>query len=459
MATTKDKMPQTQRIPPQDIEAEMAVLGSMFLDLEAVGKTVEVIRDANYFYKTAHQIIFEAAKELYDRREPIDVITLSDRLKKRNKLDAVGGQFYLVQLAEKVPSAANVEFYAKIVLEKALLRRLIELNTKIIAKAYGHSGDVFELFDEVEKEIFSLTERKLIRGFEWISPTLHETMSLIQEFAGKKGGVTGVASGFRELDAKTSGFQKSDLVIIAGRPSMGKTALCLNIARNAALDHQVPVGLFSLEMSSHQLALRMLCAEARVDSNAVRTGMLPKHEFPKLSMNVGKLASAPIFIDDTPAMNILEIKAKARRLKYEKDIGLLIIDYLQLIQGPERSESRQMEISAISRSLKALAKELNIPVIALSQLSRAVEARGGDRRPMLSDLRDSGAIEQDADVVLFIYRAERYGKTDKPGIAEIIIGKQRNGPVGTVELSFIPEYTMFSDLARGREEQVEVSTF
>ncbi|NOZ61547.1 MAG: replicative DNA helicase [Calditrichaeota bacterium] len=452
-------MPQTQRIPPQDIEAEMAVLGSMFLDLEAVGKTVEVIRDANYFYKTAHQIIFEAAKELYDRREPIDVITLSDRLKKRNKLDAVGGQFYLVQLAEKVPSAANVEFYAKIVLEKALLRRLIELNTKIIAKAYGHSGDVFELFDEVEKEIFSLTERKLIRGFEWISPTLHETMSLIQEFAGKKGGVTGVASGFRELDAKTSGFQKSDLVIIAGRPSMGKTALCLNIARNAALDHQVPVGLFSLEMSSHQLALRMLCAEARVDSNAVRTGMLPKHEFPKLSMNVGKLASAPIFIDDTPAMNILEIKAKARRLKYEKDIGLLIIDYLQLIQGPERSESRQMEISAISRSLKALAKELNIPVIALSQLSRAVEARGGDRRPMLSDLRDSGAIEQDADVVLFIYRAERYGKTDKPGIAEIIIGKQRNGPVGTVELSFIPEYTMFSDLARGREEQVEVSTF
>ncbi|OQX87342.1 replicative DNA helicase [candidate division KSB1 bacterium 4484_87] len=460
MAQNEKKAPMIQRSLPHDIDAEMAVLGAMFIDMEAVGKVIEIIPDTNYFYNTAHQKIYQAAVELNDKRAPIDVITLTDKLKKNNSLEAVGGQSYLLTLAEKVPSSANVEYYARIVLEKALLRRLIELNNEIIQKAYDHSGDVYELLDKVEREMFALAERKQIRGFQWISPTLFETMSKIQSFAAQAGGITGVPSGFRDLDKLTSGFQDSDLVIIAGRPSMGKTAFCLNIARNAALDHNVPVGLFSLEMSSQQLAMRLLCAEARVDSNLVRTGRLPKNEFPKLSVNVGKLAAAPIYIDDTPAMNILEIKSKARRLKHEKNIGLLIIDYLQLIHGPtSKAESRQIEISAISRSLKALAKELDIPVLALSQLSRAVEARGGDRRPMLSDLRDSGAIEQDADMVIFIYRPERYGITEKRGVAEIIIGKNRNGPVDTVELTFIPEYTMFSDKFHGKAENEQAAGF
>ncbi len=457
MAGTRENQ-KIERIPPQDIEAEMAVLGAMFLDLDAVGKAIEIL-DETFFYKTAHQIIFSVAVELYDNQEPIDVITMSDVLKKKGKLEAIGGQYYLIQLSEKVPSAANIEHYAKIVLEKALLRRLIRVNTEIINRAYEHKGDVYSLLDTAEKEIFVLSERKLRKGFTWIYPTLQETMELIQSFHGRKGGVTGIPSGYSELDKLTSGFQNSDLIIVAGRPSMGKTSFCLGVARNAAMDHGVPVGIFSLEMASHQLALRMLCAEARVNSHAVRTGTLPKEEWQKLSMTVGKLAEAQIYIDDTPALNILEIKAKARRLKYEKGIGLLVIDYLQLVQGPSHSESRQQEISTISQSLKALAKELNIPVIALSQLSRAVESRGGDRRPMLSDLRESGAIEQDADVVLFIYRAERYGKTEAKGIAEIIIRKQRNGPVGTVELAFVEEYALFADLASYSEEEANVSPY
>ncbi len=453
-----DEKKRIERLPPQDIDAEMAVLGAMFLELDAVGKVIELI-DENCFYRTAHQIIYAAAVELYDNREPIDVITMADMLKRKGHLEAVGGNYYLVQLSEKVPSAANVEFYAKIVLEKALLRRLIQVSTEITSQAYEHKGDVESLLDTAEKEIFVLAEKKLKKGFTWINPTLHETMEVIQSFHGKTGGITGVASGFHKLDALTSGFQKSDLIIVAGRPSMGKTAFCLNIARNAAVDYGVPVGIFSLEMASQQLALRMLCAEACVNSHAVRTGTLPKAEWPRLSTSVGRLAEAQIFIDDSPALNILEIRAKARRLKYEKNIGLLIIDYLQLVHGPAKSESRQQEISAISQSLKALAKELEIPVIALSQLSRAVEVRGGERRPVLSDLRESGAIEQDADVVIFIYRAERYGKTEKEGFAEIIIGKQRNGPVGTIELNFIKEYAKFVNPAFTSEEQINVRPF
>ncbi len=447
-----------ERIPPQDIDAEMAVLGSMFLDVEAVAKAIDILNE-KCFYKTAHQIIFSAAAELYDHREPIDVITLADALKKKKKLEAVGGNYYLIQLSEKVPSAANVEYYAKIVLEMALLRQIINVNTEIIQRAYEHEGDVYNLLDAAEREIFVLSEKKLRKGFVSINPTMHETFALIQSFHGRPGGVTGVPSGFPELDKLTSGFQKSDLIIVAGRPSMGKTAFCLNVARNAAVDHRVPVGIFSLEMASHQLALRMLCAEARVDAHRVRTGTLPQDEWPKLSMTVGNLAEAPIFIDDTPALSILEIKAKARRLKYEKDIGLLIIDYMQLVRGPEKSENRQQEISAISQSLKALAKELDIPIISLSQLSRAVEARGGDRRPVLSDLRESGAIEQDADVVIFIYRAERYGKTDQEGMAEIIIDKQRNGPVGKVKLAFVKEYALFANLAIIAADEEYVSPY
>ncbi|HDP98561.1 MAG TPA: replicative DNA helicase [bacterium] len=457
--TSNDKAIKIERVPPQDIDAEMAVLGSMFLDLEAVGKVIGILKDESCFYKTAHQMIYAAAIELYDRREPIDVITLADMLKKKGQLEAVGGNYYLVQLSNKVPSAANVEYYAKIVLEKALVRSLIQVNTEIISRAFEYKGDVYQLLDEAEREIFILSERKMDKGFSLIYTTMHQTMELIQSFDGKKGGITGVASGFNKLDQLTSGFQKSDLVIIAGRPSMGKTAFCLNIARNAAVDYGVTVGIFSLEMSSQQLAMRMLCAEAKVNSHEVRTGTLPKYEWQKLSTTIGKLAEAQIFIDDTPAMNILEIKAKARRLKYEKNVGLLIVDYLQLVHGPEKAESRQIEISAISQSLKALSKELNIPVLALSQLSRAVESRGGDRRPMLSDLRDSGAIEQDADVVIFIYRSEVYGKTETPGLAEIIVSKQRNGPIGTVFLNFIKEYALFANPSVGDDEKAYVSPY
>ncbi len=458
MEVVRKEEAKIQRLPPQDIEAEMAVLGAMFLEKDAVGKAIEIL-DESCFYKTAHQKLFRTAVELYDHQEPIDVITMADALKKKGILEEVGGNYYLIQLAEKVPSAANVEYYAKIVLEMALLRRLINVTTDITNRAYEHKGDVYSLLDAVEKEIFVLSDRRLKKGFVSIYQTMHETFERIESFHGKQGGVTGVPSGFVELDEKTSGFQNSDLIVVAGRPSMGKTAFCLNIARNASVGYGIPVGIFSLEMAAYQLAMRMLCSEARVDSHAVRTGKLPPEEWQKLSLSVGVLAEAPIYIDDTPAMSILEIKAKARRLKYEKNIGLLIIDYLQLIQGPPQSESRQQEISAISQALKALAKELNIPVIALSQLSRAVESRGGDRRPVLSDLRESGAIEQDADVVIFIYRPEVYGRTEQEGIAEIIIGKQRSGPIGTVKLAFVKEYVLFANLTRIYDEHEPQQSF
>ena len=458
MEVARKEEQKIQRLPPQDIEAEMAVLGAMFLEKDAVGKAIETL-DETCFYKTAHQKLFKVAIELYDHQEPIDVITMADALKKKGQLEEVGGNYYLIQLSEKVPSAANVEYYAKIVLEMALLRRLINVTTEITNRAYEHKGDVYGLLDDVKKEVFVLSDRRLKKGFVSIYQTMHETFERIESFHGKKGGVTGIPSGFTELDDKTSGFQNSDLIIVAGRPSMGKTAFCLNIARNASVDHGIPVGVFSLEMAAYQLAMRMLCSEARVDSHAVRTGKLPRDDWQKLSLSVGVLAEAPIYIDDTPAMNILEIKAKARRLKYEKNIGLLIVDYMQLVHGPASSESRQQEISAISQALKALAKELNIPVIALSQLSRAVESRGGDRRPMLSDLRESGAIEQDADVVIFIYRPEVYGRTEEEGIAEIIIGKQRSGPIGTVKLAFVKEYVLFANLTRIYEEQEYAQPF
>ncbi|MFZ5518291.1 MAG: replicative DNA helicase [Candidatus Zhuqueibacterota bacterium] len=458
MESTQTESTKMQRVPPQDIDAEMAVLGAMFIEAEAVGKAVEIL-DESSFYKTAHQKIFRAAVELYDRQEPIDVITIASALSKKGHLESVGGNYYLIQLSELVPSAANVEYYAKIVLEKALLRQLINVSTDIASRAYDHKGDVYTLLDSIEKEVFVLSDRKLKKGFTSINATMHETFEKIESFHGMKGGVTGVASGFADLDQMTSGFQNSDLVIVAGRPSMGKTAFCLNICRNAAVDYGVPVGIFSLEMASYQLAMRMLCSEARVDSHAVRTGRLPMDDWQKLSMSVGVLAAAPIYIDDAPAQNILEIKAKARRLKYEKNVGLLVVDYMQLVQGPAGVESRQQEISSISQSFKALAKELNIPVIALSQLSRAVESRGGDHRPLLSDLRESGAIEQDADVVIFIYRPEVYGRTDEEGIAEIIIGKQRSGPIGSVKLAFVKQYVLFANLSVNYNEMVRTHPF
>ena len=436
----------TQRIPPQDIEAEMAVLGAMFIESEAVIKAMEFLDDS-CFYRSSHQKIFRAALKLFDNRQPVDVITMADMLQKSDELEAVGGNYYLVQLAEKIPSAANVEYHARIVLEKALLRKLINVTTNITQMCYESYDDVYDLVDTAEKDVFSLSERRLRRGFTSISPILHDTFEKIESFHHKTGGITGIPTGFSQLDELTSGFQNSELIIIAGRPSMGKTAFCLNIARNAAIKYNTPVGIVSLEMAAYQLAMRLLCSEARVDSHLVRTGKLPKNLWSNLSLGVGNLADAPIFVDDIPAQSILEIKAKARRIKHEKDIQLLIIDYLQLIRGPKGVESRQQEISGISQALKALAKELDIPVVALSQLSRAVESRAGEKRPQLSDLRESGAIEQDADVVIFIYRPEVYSRVEpeRENIAEIIIGKQRNGPTGTIELIFKKEYVSFED--------------
>jgi len=448
----------TARMPPQSIDAEMAVLGSIMIDHEAVGRAIELL-DESCFYKDAHRKIFSSALVLYDRNEPVDVLTVSNELEKRRELDAIGGQYYLTELVDRIPSAANVEYYAKIVLDKALLRKLITISNEVTNECYEATEDSFNLIDRAEQKIFSLSEKRLRRDFLPISPILHQTMEIVESFHGKKGGITGVPTGFTKLDEMTSGLQSSELIIIAGRPSMGKTAFALNIARNSAVNANIPVGIFSLEMASYQLAMRMLCSEARVDSHKVRIGRLPEDEWTKLSMAVGILAQAPIFVDDTPAMNILEIRAKARRLKAEHNAGMLVVDYLQLIQGPSRAESRQQEISAISQSLKALAKELDIPIVALSQLSRAVESRGGERRPILSDLRESGALEQDADVVIFIYRPEMYGPVERHGVAEIIIGKQRNGPVGHFELAFINEYVQFANLSDVGEEEFIPSQF
>jgi len=433
-----------ERMPPNAIEEEMAVLGSMLIDKDAVNKSVEIL-DASAFYKFAHQKIFDAAVALYERGVEVDYLTVRDQLSKMGFLEEAGGSFYVTELANSVPSAAGVEYYANIVLEKALLRNLIEMCNEITAEAFEAREDAVKMLDSAERKIFSLSERKLRRGFVPINPILTQTFDIIDGYHKRSGGITGVPSGFKDLDQITSGLQNSDLVIIAGRPSMGKTAFCLNIARNAAVDHGVPVGVFSLEMSNTQLAMRMLCAEARVDAHKVRTGALPPSDWPRLSMSVGKLAEAPIYIDDTAALSVLEIRAKSRRLKAEHGLGMIVIDYMQLAKGPGNSESRQIEISAISQSLKALAKELEIPVIALSQLSRAVEQRTGDKRPMLSDLRESGAIEQDADVVMFIYRPEVYGPVEEEGIAEIIIAKQRNGPVGTIELKFHKNFVLFTN--------------
>lgn len=440
------------RVPPQALDAEMAVLGSMMLDNDCLGKVVEIL-DSSYFYRTSHRKIFSAASAIYQKNEPIDLITLTEELKRQKELEEVGGAYYLTELAESVPSSANVEYHARIVLEKYLMRKLIEEAAGIAKDCYDGSEDVYHIIDRSEQRIFGLSEKRLRRSFQHISPIMHDAFETIESFHEREGTVTGVPTGFTKLDELTSGFQPAELIIVAGRPSMGKTALSLNIARVVAVESKISVGFFSLEMSNRQLALRLLCAEARVDAHGVRTGKLDDKEWQKLSMCAGALTEAPLFIDDTPGMGVLELRAKARRLKKEKDVGLIIIDYLQLMEGPRGAESRQQEISMISRSLKALSKELDVPVVALSQLSRAVEVRGGERRPMLSDLRESGAIEQDADVVLFIYRPEVYGKkvdvqgNSIEGKAEVIIGKQRNGPVGTVHLSFIKKWAKFENPA------------
>ncbi len=440
------------RVPPQALEAERSVLGAMLLDSRAIARALETL-DENAFYRPAHRRIFSALVSLWQRKEEaIDGITVADELRRHGDFDAVGGATYLAGLVDSVATAANVEYHAQIVREKAILRELIRISTEISTRAYEASEDPSDLLDDAEREMFSISDTSVRKGFVPISDLVAGTIKRVEYLYHEKASVTGVASGFSDLDHKTSGFQPGDLIIIAGRPSMGKTSLALNIAANVAIRGGKAVGVFSLEMSMEQLLMRLLCSEARVSSQRVRTGYLKEREWPLLITSAGELSEAPIYIDDTAAMSVLEMRAKARRLKSECDLGLIVVDYLQLMRGTSsRSESRQQEISEISRGLKALAKELKVPVVALSQLSRAVESRS-DRRPMLSDLRESGAIEQDADVVCFVYREEHYQRTDEnEGLGEIIIGKQRNGPVGVIKVAFINEYTRFEDLARGEE--------
>lgn len=453
--TNLDSMIPADVKPPSVPEIEAAVLGAMLIEKEAVPQALELLTPDSFYLKE-HKLIFDAMRYLFEASEPIDTVTLYNELKKREQVDEVGGVVYISKLSQNISSAANIEYHAKIILEKQILRGLITSAHDIARSAYSGTEDAFDILDEAERKIFDITEKHLKRSFLGMDKAVKDAMEYIESIHSNSNSKFAVPTGFYELDELLGGFQKSDLIIVAARPSMGKTAFALTLTRNAAIDHNVPVGIFSLEMSTMQLVIRMLCAEGRLNAHLVRTGKLPPDEGAKLSRNVHKLTEAPIYVDDTPAQTILEIRAKARRLKVEKNIGLIIIDYLQLMTGPAKAESREREISHISRSLKALAKELNIPVIALAQLNRAVEART-DKRPQLSDLRESGSIEQDADVVLFLNRPEYYGilkdenGNSNEGVAEVIIGKQRNGPIGDVRLAFIKEYARFENLAHARQ--------
>jgi len=442
------------KIPPQAVEAERAVLGGMLLEPEAATTAVEIVSPES-FYRPAHGMIFRAMVTLFMRREPIDVMTLSEELNKSNVLDEIGGLAELTDLVDSVPTAANIEYYAKIVLEKYILRQLIRAAGEISGECFRSSETADTLLDEAEQRIFKISEYRVSQGFIHIKDILKERFEEIQRVHETRQSVTGLPSGFIDLDKYTAGFHPGDLVIIAGRPSMGKTSFALNISQQVGLTERKPVAFFSLEMSKELLVQRLLCSEARVDAQKVRRGFTTAKDIERLTNAAGLLSESPIFIDDTPAISTLDMRARARRLKVEYDISILFIDYMQLARSSDRFENRQQEISSISRSMKALAKELSIPVVALSQLSRAVESRGGAKRPMLSDLRESGAIEQDADLVLFLYRPEVYDPDDpeKEGKAELIIGKQRNGPTGTVDLIFEKQYTRFSSMASVEMEE------
>ncbi len=453
-AAPRDIDSSLHRIPPQNLEAEQSILGGILLDNHALNPALEVL-SGNDFYSEAHRKIFQAILELSDQNAPCDLITLNNLLRDKKQIEAVGGAAYLASLVDNVPSAANIAHYARIVKEKSILRQLIAASTEILGKSYDASLDIDQILDEAEHLIFDISEHKIRPAFFPLRNIIKESFKTIERLYEKKELVTGVPTGFEKIDDITSGLQKSDLIIIAGRPSMGKTAFALNIAEYAALEAAVPVAIFSLEMAREQLAMRMLASEARVDSQRLRRGFLGETDWPKLTLAAGRLSEAPIFIDDTPAITVLEMKAKSRRLKADAGLGLIVLDYLQLMRSGSAKDSREQEISEISRSLKALAKELDVPVIALSQLNRKVEDRT-NRRPQMADLRESGAIEQDADLIAFIYRDEVYNRSeDNPekGIAEIIIGKQRNGPTGMVKLAFFEKYTRFENLARGVDER------
>lgn len=445
--------PVPERIPPQNLEAEQSVLGSMLIEQEAIFAATEIIRPAD-FYKEGHQKIFEAMLALSGRGEPVDLVTLAEELKQKKILEAVGGIPYLTTLANIVPTAANVTYYAKIVREKAILRNLIHAATGIVSKCFEDSDDIEQLLDEAERSIFKISQRFSPQDLTSIREILKTTFANVDKLWNSKGGVTGVPTGFVDLNDITCGLQNSDLIIIAARPSMGKTTLALNIAQHIAVNENLPVAIFSLEMSKEQLVQRMLCAQANIDAQRLRRGYLLDDDYPKLTRAAGPLSEAPIFIDDTPAISVLEMRAKARRLKAEHGLAVLFVDYLQLMRGDARAENRQQEISGISRSLKALAKELNIPVVALSQLSRAVEQRE-KKRPVLSDLLESGGIEANADVVAFIYREGYYNPNiENKNETEIIIAKQRNGPVGSISLYFKENHNKFVNLSHKHSEGI-----
>lgn len=454
----KDKQdPSLYNIPPQNIEAEQSILSAILIDNNVLLDVIELLTAVD-FYKSAHQKIYSAILDLFDKGEPVDLVTLANHLDEKDHLEDVGGASYLARLVDTVPLAINAQHYAKIVHSKAALRRLIEKANAIAKRCFKDEGEVDEVIDFAEASIFEVSDRKSKQAFYPLSKLILHNIETLEEKQGNRSLVTGVPMGFTILDNLTSGLQNSDLIILAARPSMGKTALALNIARNAAVESNIPVAVFSLEMSKEQLSLRMLCSEARLDSSRLRGGFFSMDDWRRLTDAAGVLSESPIYIDDTPNISAMEIRAKARRLKMDKNIGLVVVDYLQLMQGRGTAERRDLEISEISRALKALAKELSLPVLALSQLNRMLEQRN-DKRPRLSDLRESGALEQDADVVAFIYRDEIYNPDEnnpKKGTADIILAKQRNGPTGEVTLTFLTTYTRFENIA---PEEMVASTY
>ena len=439
------------KVPPHDTEAEQAVLGSMLTDVDAVVDAIEILKPED-FYREDNKNIYEAMLNLYGKAEPIDVITVKSELTSMGKFEVVGGLEYLATLPDKVPTTTNAIKYIHIVEEKSILRKLIKTANDLISLGYAQNEDIDVIIEQAEKKIFDIMQGKNQKGYTALKDILVESFAEIEKLYNQKEAITGIPTGFADLDYKTAGLHKSDLILIAARPAMGKSAFALNIATNAAINAKVPVIIFNLEMSKSQLVNRMLCSEAMVDSNKIRTGKMDEEDWVKLATALGPLSEAPIYIDDTPGITVSEIRAKCRKLKLEKDIGLVVIDYLQSIQGSgKKNASREQEISEISRSLKILAKELDIPVVALSQLSRAAEQRA-DHRPMLSDLRESGAIEQDADIVMFLYRDDYYNPdTEKKNIAEIILAKHRAGSTGTIELLWLGNYTKFANIEKYRD--------
>ena len=440
------------KLPPQARDMEQAVLGALMIDKEAIGDVIDILKPEG-FYDDKNSMIFKAILDLFEHSEPIDILTVTEQLKRNGDLDSIGGPYYLTELTNRVASSANSEFHARIVVQKFIQRELIRVSSQIIEDAYEDTTDVFDLLDKSEKSIFEITNNNLRRGMQDMNQLVAKALNEISEVREKKG-LLGIPSGFVELDRMTSGWQPTDLVIVAARPAMGKTSFVLNMARNAAVEHDQAVVVFSLEMGATQLAKRLITSETEIESDKIKNGRLEGYEWMELNKKVEKLSNAKLFIVDTPAINIFELRAQCRRLKSAHDISMIFIDYLQLMSGTNEGKggNREQEISNISRSLKSIAKELNIPVIALSQLSRAVETRGGDKRPQLSDLRESGAIEQDADMVIFLYRPEYYGfhqdedGNSTQGIAEVIISKHRNGATGTVNLKFINKFVKFTNL-------------